>query len=152
MRLENYRLRMGLNPNTVLGVNGDIYGSDRFKDGKRVNTSRVVEHVKNEYVKTRSGSIYELGNQLESPNIKRDYELYFLKKGADAIHQTGDISRDVYDAELIIVREEDEEFYIGNFVEGFGFIDVKFRKEDCRKATLEDLDMCDNGKMEDIVF
>lgn len=31
----------------------------------------------------------------------------FLRKGGKAIHQLGDISRDVYSAELIVVNGED---------------------------------------------
>lgn len=152
MRLENYTLRRGLNPNTILSASGEVYDSDRFEDGQPIWTSNVVEYVEGEYIKTYSGSIYELGERYPLPEYKREYDLYFLKKGADAIHQLGNIKRDVLNAELIVVNGEDEEFYIGNFVEGFGFVDVKFRKEDCRKATLEELDMCDDGRMDEVKF
>lgn len=65
----------------------------------------------------------------------------FLKKGGKAIHQLGDISRDVYNAELIIVDGEDKSNWIGRFVEGFGFINVKFAKDDCKEATDAEIEM-----------
>lgn len=70
-----------------------------------------------------------------------DYRNMFLKKGGKAIHLLGDISRDVLDAELIFVHSEDENNYIGHFAEGFGFINVKFAKEDCREASDEEVKM-----------
>lgn len=63
---------------------------------------------------------------------------YFIKKGGKAIHKLGDISRNVLDAELIYVNDEDEDNYIGHFAEGYGFIDVKFAKEDCRPASAKE--------------
>lgn len=63
----------------------------------------------------------------------------FLRKGGKAIHQLGDISRDVYNAELITIYDEDEDNWIGQFVEGFGFINVKFAKSDCKEATEEEI-------------
>ena len=65
----------------------------------------------------------------------------FLKKGGKAIHQLGDISRDVYNAELIVVDREDESNWIGHFAEGFGFVDVRFAKDDCKEATDEEVKM-----------
>jgi hypothetical protein len=59
-----------------------------------------------------------------------------LKGGSPAIHKTGDISRDNDD--YIRIHSEDKENYIGNFEEGFGFIDVKFNKLDCRHLTSEE--------------
>lgn len=63
----------------------------------------------------------------------------FIRKNGKAIHQLGDISRDVLDAELIVVTSEDEKNYIGHYAEGFGFIGVKFAKEDCREAAEEEV-------------
>lgn len=76
----------------------------------------------------------------------------FIRKGGRAIHKLGDISRDFYDAELIIVNDEDEENYIGRFADGFGFINVKFFKSDCREATEEEVELCRKGKMKSIKF
>lgn len=50
-----------------------------------------------------------------------------------AIHKLGDISRDKPD--LCIVFKEDEENFYGNFVEGFGFIHVRFPKKTTRPLT-----------------
>ena len=50
-----------------------------------------------------------------------------------AIHKTGDISRETPD--ICIVSNEDKDNYIGNWIYGFGFIDVKFPKATTRKLT-----------------
>ena len=55
-----------------------------------------------------------------------------------AIHQTGDISRDTPD--ICIVSEEDDNNYIGNWVCGFGFIDVKFPKSTTRDLTPDEVE------------
>lgn len=56
-----------------------------------------------------------------------------LKAGRPAIHQLGNLGRNRDD--FIRVGTDDGEYYIGNFEEGFGFINVKFKKEDCRPLT-----------------
>lgn len=63
-------------------------------------------------------------------------KIMVLKGGSPALHKMGDISREVDD--FIRVNREEGEYYIGNFEEGFGFIDVKFKKEDCRPLTEEE--------------
>lgn len=60
-----------------------------------------------------------------------------------AIHQLGDISRD--EADLCIIHSEDEENYIGNWVYGLGFVNVKFPKETTRSLTPEEVEQF-NGK------
>lgn len=75
----------------------------------------------------------------------------FIRKGGKAIHKLGDISRDCLNAELICVHSEDENNWIGNYVEGFGFIDVKFAKADCREASDEEVKMWSNDR-NSIVF
>lgn len=50
-----------------------------------------------------------------------------------AYHQLGDISRDK--PSLCRIISEDENNYIGSWVEGFGFINVKFPKETTRELT-----------------
>ena len=65
----------------------------------------------------------------------------FLRKGGKAIHKLGDISRDYYNAELIVVEKEESLNWIGHFAEGYGFIDVKFAKADCKEATDEEIKM-----------
>jgi hypothetical protein len=54
-----------------------------------------------------------------------------------AIHMLGDISRKEED--LCIISKEDEENYIGMWVTGFGFFDVKFPKETTRELTQEEV-------------
>lgn len=61
-----------------------------------------------------------------------------LKGGSSALHILGDIGRKEDD--YIRVHKEDDTYYIGNFEEGFGFIDVKFQKSDCRNLTQPEID------------
>lgn len=66
-----------------------------------------------------------------------------------AIHKLGDISRDapedgVYGVEnLCIVCDGDDENYIGNWVTGFGYMEVKFPKSTTRELTEEEKVRCD---------
>lgn len=53
-----------------------------------------------------------------------------------AIHQLGDISRG--EPDLCVIRSEDADNYIGNWVEGYGFINVKFPKRTTRELTDEE--------------
>jgi hypothetical protein len=66
-----------------------------------------------------------------------------LLGGRQALHKMGDIGRNEDD--IIRVFSEDEKYYIGYFAEGFGFIDVKFKKEDCRNLSKDEVDEL-NGK------
>jgi len=63
-------------------------------------------------------------------------KIMILKANSQAIHMLGDISRE--NDEHIRVHEETETHYIGNFEEGLGFINIEFRKEDCRPLTEEE--------------
>lgn len=62
-----------------------------------------------------------------------------------AIHKLGDISRDYGEQleergeNLCYANKEDEENYIGSWVTGFGFIEVKFPKQTTRKLTQEEI-------------
>ena len=53
--------------------------------------------------------------------------------GTEAHHQLGDISRDKPD--YFYVDSEDESAYIGAWVTGFGFINVRFPKATSRPMT-----------------
>ncbi len=53
-----------------------------------------------------------------------------------AIHHLGDISRD--EPDLCYVHEETETDYIGNWAQGFGFIEVRFPKATTRPPTKEE--------------
>lgn len=81
-----------------------------------------------------------------------DGKYMLIRKGGKAVHQLGDLSRDCFDAELIVVGDEDEENYIGRYAEGFGFCGVKFLKNDCRIANEEEIELCLKGDMEKIKF
>lgn len=50
-----------------------------------------------------------------------------------AMHKLGDISSDVPD--LCYIQDEDEKNYIGSWVFGLGFCEVKFPKETTRDLT-----------------
>jgi hypothetical protein len=58
------------------------------------------------------------------------------KMATTAIHLLGDISRDV--ADLCIVHFHDKKNYYGNWVLGFGFMDVKFPRKTTRYLTNEE--------------
>ena len=55
-----------------------------------------------------------------------------------AIHKLGDISSD--EPDLCFIREETGKHYIGNWVTGFGFINVKFPKETTRNLTKKEVE------------
>ena len=60
-------------------------------------------------------------------------KIMILKGGSPAIHKLGDISRKCDDK--IRIHSEDDTYYIGSFEEGYGLINVKFNKLDCRPLT-----------------
>ena len=55
-----------------------------------------------------------------------------------AIHQLGDISSN--EPDLCIIHSEDNDDYIGNWVTGFGFVNVRFPKETTRELTQQEKD------------
>lgn len=63
--------------------------------------------------------------------------------GTKAYHLLGDISSDKFD--LFIAKEETDKFWIGNWVTGFGFIDVLFPKETSRGLNQEEIDYYNNS-------
>lgn len=66
-----------------------------------------------------------------------------LKGGSPAIYKLGDIGRDEDD--LIYVKTETEDHFIGNFVEGFGFAEVQFKKSDCRPLNPSEIEDLNNS-------
>jgi len=54
-----------------------------------------------------------------------------------AIHKLGDISSD--EPDICYVHEETENDYIGAWVTGYGFINVKFPKDTTRELTPEEI-------------
>lgn len=120
---------------------GKVFNDDRFHEGAEIVTS-VVESLdrENNIAKTRN-TTYELGKELNLQTKTRSdgklNRIMILKGGSDAIHQLGNIGRE--NDEHIRVSEETDAHYIGSFEEGFGFINVKFKKEDCRFLTKEEV-------------
>jgi hypothetical protein len=55
-----------------------------------------------------------------------------------AIHKLGDISRD--EPDLCSIYDEDDTTFIGMWVTGFGFFDVRFPKETTRELTPDERD------------
>ena len=64
---------------------------------------------------------------------------YMMATKAD--HQLGDISRD--EPDICRVESEDGDNYIGAWVTGFGFFNVKFPKDTTRDLTPEEIDHYD---------
>ena len=60
-------------------------------------------------------------------------KIMMLKANSPATHKLGDIGRK-YD-DKIRIHSDDDTHYIGSFEEGYGFINVKFNKSDCRQLT-----------------
>ena len=73
-----------------------------------------------------------------SMRIKRRWHMPHYMMATTAIHQLGDISREKLD--LCIIEGEEGENYIGQWVEGYGFINVKFPKATTRELTGEEKD------------
>lgn len=56
-----------------------------------------------------------------------------LMMATKANHKLGDISREP--ADICVIHSEDENNFIGNWVTGYGFINVEFPKETTRELT-----------------
>lgn len=66
---------------------------------------------------------------------------YMIATKAD--HLMGDLSRDFQELStenLCLVDREMDGFYLGSWVTGFGFFDVKFPKETTRELTKEEVE------------
>jgi len=59
-----------------------------------------------------------------------------IRMGTTAIHWLGDISREK--PSYFIYDDEDNENYYGSWVEGYGFINVRFPKASTRDLTREE--------------
>lgn len=127
---------------------GTVHNCSNSNETRSITTSPIVEILGNK-VRTKN-SIYELGEECTIPESNVSY--FLLRKGAKALHKTGNIGRDCLDAELIVVHEETDFHYIGNFAEGLGFVNVRFNKKDCRKPSEKEFRMCMVGRMEEVKF
>lgn len=72
-------------------------------------------------------------------------ELTKYMMATKAIHQLGDISREKED--ICQIYGEDADNYIGNWVTGLGFIDVKFPKVSTRALTPEEVEHFDGKRL-----
>ena len=138
-------------------LHGIVDNHPRLGKDQCVTTSTIVK-AEGRTITTHSGSVYELGDidpeyasYLKVNKIELDEEnpikihkpkntgsgLKRYKMATKAIHLLGDISRE--EPDLCVIHSQDEENYIGNWVCGFGFIDVKFPKETTRDLTEEEI-------------
>ena len=80
-------------------------------------------------------------------DVKRTLSKYMmLKKNGEAWHCCGNLSRDELDWEPIFVYAEEGDYWVGNYMEGLGFCDVRFLKTDCRDMTEAEIkhhDVCE---------
>lgn len=59
-----------------------------------------------------------------------------LVNNKHAWHKLGYVGRPESNVkEYILIHHEKDDYYIGSFIEGFGFINVHFLKEDCINLT-----------------
>jgi len=74
-RIENWSLQY-IQHNSTYSLVGNIYEDDRFPEGEKIHTSRVVKCIDDDRVQTHSGTVYLLGEvdpEYENmyPNAKR---------------------------------------------------------------------------------
>ena len=55
-----------------------------------------------------------------------------------AIHQLGDISSE--EPDICVIYDEDDKNWIGNWVYGFGFFNIRFPKATTRELTSEEIE------------
>lgn len=72
-------------------------------------------------------------------------ELPRYMMGTKAISKAGDISRD--EPDYCYVTEQDEDGYRGQWVEGYGFINVLFPFDTTRECTQEELDYVNRARV-----
>lgn len=60
-------------------------------------------------------------------------KVMILKANCDAMHKLGNLKRE--EDSHVFVIEDDESHYKGQFLEGFGYIDIIFKKEDIREMS-----------------
>lgn len=105
--------------------------------------SDAVTNLEESY--KEKGELAELLYREVERNMRNSKELksvrvMALKKGSPAFHMMGNIGRDILDVEYIYVNTESDDYYMGSFIEGLGFINVIFRKEDVRPLTKGEID------------
>ncbi|MFC6545517.1 hypothetical protein [Cohnella cellulosilytica] len=124
-----------------LGVIGATIDSRRINAGKAPasNNSYIVINTDEPYTPQIVEILKRYGHWGRA--MKPRYMI--LKGGSPAIHKLGDIGREQDD--LIYVKSETPDHFIGNFVEGFGFTDVAFKKNDCRSLNPGEIEELNNS-------
>lgn len=87
----------------------------------------------------------EVKKELSLKLRKDDRENAVNMMATKAYHQLGDISSDEYD--LCCVYNETPDYYVGQWVFGYGFFDVLFPKNTTRPLTEEEIKQYDGMKM-----
>lgn len=81
------------------------------------------------------------------PGTKFEEPLVLMLEGPHAFHKLGDIGRPGFGPQKIVVEAYKPPWLIGSFLEGFGFMDVHFPKDDCRKMTDEEKREHEKGRI-----
>lgn len=146
-------------------LHGIVDKHPRLGENVEVTTSTIVK-VEGKLVTTHSGSVYELGEPdagylrwLEKEGIQFDENNPIKLKepevtdgtvnkymmATEAYLKSGNISRD--EPDLCYIYGEDENNFIGKWIEGFGFFDVKFPKKTTRPLTEEEISRFSGGTL-----
>lgn len=72
------------------------------------------------------------------PGTKFEKPMVLILEGSHAFHQLGDIGRPGFGSQKIVVDAYKPPWMVGNFLEGFGFMNVHFPKDECREMTTEE--------------
>jgi hypothetical protein len=81
--------------------------------------------------RTRALALGSGSASLSKSNIGYKHPRYMI--GTTALHKLGDISRP--DGDLCLIHARAGQDYIGNWVTGFGFVEVRFPVETTRRLT-----------------
>lgn len=86
----------------------------------------------------------EVLNELKKVlHTRKDFHFHMM--ATKAHHQLGDLSRD--EPELCSISNETPDYWVGSWVEGYGFFNVLFPKETTRDLTKEEFELWNGRKM-----
>ena len=71
-------------------------------------------------------------------NVIKDHPESFSMMATKAYHKLGDISSD--EPDLCVVYSETENYYVGQWVTGYGFFNVHFPKNSTRELTESEIE------------
>lgn len=110
--------------------------SDIMKDGKVVGCATILGIETAYYVIELQRNGKRTVN-VEFPRVDRRRIGPIDMMATKAFHKMGDISRDKPEYAYIVAEDDDN--YYGSWIEGFGFIDVRFPKETTRILTPDEI-------------